>query len=116
MLKFYTDVMGVSAAIVGTIMMLARFVDAFTDVAMGRIADNGKPTAAGKFKPWLKRMCIPVTAASFLIYAPGFLSGHWPDRSRQGRYFPYLYPGPRRGLYPAGCGTVVLVSPAQEAG
>lgn len=74
MLKFYTDVMGVSAAIVGTIMMLARFVDAFTDVAMGRIADNAKPTAAGKFRPWLRRMCIPVAAASFLIYAPGFAS------------------------------------------
>ena len=46
--KFYTDAMGVSAGIVGTIMMLARFVDAFTDVTMGRICDRSKPTAAGK--------------------------------------------------------------------
>lgn len=35
LLKFYTDVMGVSAGIVGLMMMLARFVDAFTDVTMG---------------------------------------------------------------------------------
>ncbi len=66
--KFYTDVMGVSAAVIGTIMMLARFVDAFTDVAMGRIADRSKVTVNGKFKPWILRMCIPVAIASFLMY------------------------------------------------
>ena len=66
--KFYTDVMGVSAAVVGSIMMLARFVDAFTDVAMGRIADRGRITPNGKFKPWILRMCIPVSIASFLMY------------------------------------------------
>ncbi len=73
LMKFYTDVMGVSAAVVGTIMMIARFVDAVTDVTMGRIADAAKPTAAGKFKPWLMRMCVPVAFASFLMYAPGFM-------------------------------------------
>ena len=66
--KFYTDVMGVSAGVIGTIMMLARFVDAFTDVTMGRICDRSRVTPAGKFKPWLLRMCIPVAVASFLIY------------------------------------------------
>lgn len=71
LMKFYTDVMGVSAGVVGTLMMLARFVDAFTDVAMGRICDHSKTTAAGKFKPWILRMCIPVAIASFLMYAPG---------------------------------------------
>ena len=74
--KFYTDAMGVSAGIVGTIMMLARFVDAFTDVTMGRICDRRKPSAAGKFRPWLVRMCVPVAIASFLMYAPG-LAGEW---------------------------------------
>ncbi len=68
LMKFYTDVMGVSAAIVGTLMMVARFVDAVTDVAMGRICDRSKGTKAGKFKPWLLRMCGPVALASFLIY------------------------------------------------
>ncbi len=71
LMKFYTDVMGVSAAAVGTIMMLARFVDAITDVTMGRICDRSKTTKNGKFKPWILRMCIPVAIASFLMYAPG---------------------------------------------
>lgn len=72
LLKFYTDVMGVSAAIVGLIMMLTRFIDAFTDVTMGRIADRAKPTKNGKFKPWIRRMCAPVAISSFLIYQSAF--------------------------------------------
>ena len=68
LMKFYTDVMGVSGGVVGAIMMIARFVDAFTDVTMGRICDRSKTTPAGKFKPWIRRMCGPVAIASFLIY------------------------------------------------
>lgn len=72
LLKFYTDVMGVSAAVVGIVMMVARFADAFTDVAMGRICDRARVTPAGKFRPWILRMCGPVAIASFLIYQSGF--------------------------------------------
>ncbi|MGN1085252.1 MAG: MFS transporter [Lachnospiraceae bacterium] len=68
LMKFYTDVMGVDGFVVGIIMMIARFVDAFTDVTMGRICDRSRITPAGKFKPWLRRMCAPVAIASFLIY------------------------------------------------
>lgn len=71
LMKFYTDVMGVSAGVVGMIMMIARFVDAFTDVTMGQIVDRSKPTKDGKFRPWLKRMCGPVAIASFLIFQSG---------------------------------------------
>lgn len=72
MLKFYTDVMGIHAAVVGVLMMAARFVDAFTDVAMGQIVDRSKPTKDGKFKPWLRRMCGPVAISSFLVFQSGF--------------------------------------------
>ncbi len=72
MMKFYTDVMGVSAAVVGLVMMCARFVDAFTDVTMGQIADRSRPTAKGKFAPWIRRMMGPVALASFLLYASWF--------------------------------------------
>lgn len=72
MLKFYTDVMGIHATVVGVLMMAARFVDAFTDVAMGQIVDRSKPTKDGKFKPWLRRMCGPVAISSFLVFQSGF--------------------------------------------
>lgn len=72
LMKFYSDVMGVSVGLVGIMMMAARFVDAFTDVAMGQIVDRSKPTAKGKFAPWIRRMSGPVALASFLMYATWF--------------------------------------------
>lgn len=65
---FYTDVLGINAGLVGTMFLIARIVDAFTDTAMGRIADKTKATKNGKFKPWLLRACGPVALASFLMY------------------------------------------------
>jgi GPH family glycoside/pentoside/hexuronide:cation symporter len=64
--------MHLSAGIVGIVIMLARFLDAFTDVTMGRICDRARPTVKGKFKPWILRMCAPVAIASFLIYQSAF--------------------------------------------
>lgn len=78
MMKFYTDVMGVAPAVVGLLMMVARFVDAFTDVTMGQIVDRSKPTKDGKFRPWIKRMCGPVAIASFLIYQSAFAGASMP--------------------------------------
>ena len=81
LMKFYTDVIGVSAGVVGTIMMAARFVDAFTDVTMGRICDLSRPVpGVGKFRPWIKRMCVPVAAASFLMYLSAPASWPYPAK------------------------------------
>lgn len=85
LMKFYTDVVGVSAAVVGAIMMIARFVDAFTDVGMGRLCDRSRISPAGKFRPWILRMCVPVAVASFLMY-PSWLSG-----MSQGMKIAYLF-------------------------
>lgn len=75
--KFVTDVLGIEAAVIGTIMMLTRFADAVTDVTMGRICDRSRNTPAGKFKPWLLRMCLPVAVSSFLMYQSGVSA--WPE-------------------------------------
>lgn len=65
---FYTDVLHIDALLVGAMFLISRVVDAFTDTAMGRIADKVKAGKGGKFKPWLIRMCGPVALASFLMY------------------------------------------------
>ena len=83
LMKFYTDVVGISAGAIGTIMMIARFVDAFTDVTMGRICDRSRVVAGvGKFRPWILRMCVPVALASFLMYQGGIAS--WPYAAKVG--------------------------------
>lgn len=40
LMLFYTKVLGVSGAMVGTLFLTARIVDAFTDVGIGRILDT----------------------------------------------------------------------------
>ncbi|MGL9970203.1 MFS transporter [Enterococcus sp. DIV1420a] len=65
---FYTKVLGISGAAVGTLFLLARVVDAFSDLTMGRIVDITKSKPQGKFKPWILKMCGPVALASFLMY------------------------------------------------
>ncbi len=65
---FYTKVMGISAGMVGTMFLIARCFDAFTDIGMGRIVDSSKPTKNGRIRPWILRMCAFVALASFLMY------------------------------------------------
>ena len=72
LMKFYSDVMGIDVKLIGIMMMLARFVDAFTDVAMGQLVDRSKPGKKGKFLPWIRNMSGPVAIASLLMYASWF--------------------------------------------
>lgn len=78
LLTFCTDVLGIEPAIVGIILSVSKIVDAFTDFGMGRICDTAKPTKEGRFRPWIKRMAIPMGLSSILIYqywVSGFPTG-----------------------------------------
>lgn len=68
LMVFYTKVLGLSGFVVGLLFLGARFVDAFTDVTMGRIVDNLQPARDGRFRSWIRRMCIPVAVASSIMY------------------------------------------------
>lgn len=68
LMVFYMKVLGIDGAVVGLLFLLARCLDAFTDVTMGRIADRMRPVKAGRFKPWLARMTVPVAVSSSLMY------------------------------------------------
>ena len=68
LMVFYTKVLGISGGAVGTLFLAARFVDAFTDVTMGRIVDSVQTAKDGRFRCWIRRMCGPVALSSFLMY------------------------------------------------
>lgn len=68
LMVFYTKVLGLSGFVVGLLFMGTRIVDAFTDVTMGRIVDHMQPAKDGRFRPWIRRMCIPVAVASTIMY------------------------------------------------
>lgn len=68
LMVFYTKVLGLSGFVVGFLFLGARFVDAFTDVTMGRIVDHMRPAKDGRFRSWIRRMCVPVAVASTVMY------------------------------------------------
>ena len=49
---FYTDTVGLAAAAVGTMMLLARIFDGATDLIMGALVDKTH-TSGGKARPWV---------------------------------------------------------------
>ena len=51
-LKFYTDVFGLEGAVAGTVLLIARIVDAFVDPTVGILSDKTQ-TRWGKFRPWI---------------------------------------------------------------
>ena len=56
---YYTNVLGVSGAIVGTLFLISRILDAFADVMVGRLCDVSELTEAGRFIPWIRKMKYP---------------------------------------------------------
>lgn len=68
LMLFYTDVMGISGAIVGILFLIARIWDAFMDVAWGRFIDSRTSSKHGKFKPWMMRMSFPLCIFGVLMF------------------------------------------------
>lgn len=67
LLFYYTDYVHVSAAVVGTIMLISRIFDGVTDLIMGVIVDRTK-SKFGKCRPWILRMAIPFAVAGVLLF------------------------------------------------
>lgn len=66
LLYFYTDVFGIPAAVAGTLLVVTRTIDAFSDPAIGAMADRTK-TRFGKFRPYLLWGILPITSAGVLL-------------------------------------------------
>ena len=64
---FYTDALGLNAAIIGMIMMVSRFLDGTTDIIMGFIVDKTK-SKYGKARPWLLWLSIPISISLILMF------------------------------------------------
>jgi glycoside/pentoside/hexuronide:cation symporter, GPH family len=73
-LFFYTDVFGISAAAVATMMLVTRFADAVADPVMGSIADRTK-SRWGHFRPYLLWGALPFAAAGVLTFTTPNLGG-----------------------------------------
>jgi glycoside/pentoside/hexuronide:cation symporter, GPH family len=70
---FYTEVFGISAAVVGTMLLITRITDAVADPIMGTIADRTK-TRWGHFRPYILWFALPMAAAGVLTFTTPNLS------------------------------------------
>ena len=64
---FYTDVFGIPAAVVGTLMLVVSVWDAVSDPLMGGIADR-TTTRWGKFRPYLLWLAVPFAVSTALAF------------------------------------------------
>ena len=64
---FYTDVFGLAPALVGTLLLSVRVLDAVTDPIMGAIADRTQ-SRWGRFRPWLLWVSVPYVLFSVLMF------------------------------------------------
>ena len=67
LLKFYTDVYGISAATAGTILLIARCIDAIDAPIWGMIFDRTH-SRWGKSRPWFLWLCVPFALFGVLTF------------------------------------------------
>ena len=67
LLYYMTDVAGLTAAAIGTMFLVVRLWDAFTDLFAGRMVDKTM-TRWGKFRPFILWFAVPVTVMSVLNF------------------------------------------------
>jgi len=69
---FYTDVAGIGATAVGTLLFIARMWDAINDPLMGVLTDKTR-TRWGKFRPYMLYVSAPIILIMYLLFTPGLI-------------------------------------------
>jgi len=73
---FYTDTVGIPAAVVGTMFIIVRLFDALNDPVMGMISDRTN-TRWGKYRPYILWMALPYGLGGILMFLTPDLSLTW---------------------------------------
>ncbi|HHV10376.1 MAG TPA: MFS transporter [Clostridiales bacterium] len=85
LLIYLTDTIGLNAGIVGTLMMISKIFDGFTDVVFGTLIDKTK-NKMGKARPWMFWSTFPLAICEILLFmVPGI------SASLQYAYFFIIY-------------------------
>lgn len=67
---FYTDVFKLDPAVMGTLFLAVRFIDAISDPLCGMISDRTK-SRLGRYRPWLLFAAVPYGAScAALFFSP----------------------------------------------
>ncbi|PKQ06412.1 MAG: MFS transporter [Alphaproteobacteria bacterium HGW-Alphaproteobacteria-12] len=66
---FYSHDMGLSLSVVGTVFMLARFWDVFTDPVLGMVSDR-YPSRWGRRRHWIVLSAPILIGAAYMLFMP----------------------------------------------
>lgn len=64
---FYTDIFGLTPALVGTLFITLRIIDAISDPLMGIVADRTH-SRWGRFRPWQLWIALPIGIVGILTF------------------------------------------------
>lgn len=64
---FYTEAMGLNAAIIGTIVMVSKLLDGLSDIIVGFLVDRTK-SKYGKARSWILRTAVPISVCLILCF------------------------------------------------
>jgi len=73
LLKFYTDIAGLSALVAGNILLIARLIDSL-DAPLWGIAFEKVHSKWGRSRPWFLWLCVPFAVSGILTFATPDLS------------------------------------------
>ncbi|WP_314587296.1 MFS transporter [Paenibacillus terrigena] len=68
LLFYYTDSIGISAGVVGTLFLIARVIDAFDSPFFGILIDKTN-TRWGKSRPWFLWLALPFSVVAVLTFS-----------------------------------------------
>ena len=74
--KFYTDVVGINIAVLGTLLFSVRIFDAVTDPAIGYISDRTR-TRFGRRRPYIAIGSLFVVLSMYLLFSPPQASAYF---------------------------------------
>lgn len=67
LIYFYTDIVGLNPAIVGTVILASKAMDGISDLIGGNIVDHTH-AKTGKARPWYLRLAIPMALAYIMLF------------------------------------------------
>ena len=100
LLVYYTNVVGINAGLAASVIGASKILDGFSDLLMGYIVDHTN-TKAGKSRPWLIRMLIPMAISAVLVF---FVPAGWGTTAQ------VIYMFVTYNLASTGCFTAISVA------